>query len=138
MSCIHDNETILAKKAKLVKMQKYVKKKNNQKQSPLCSTIHCYCNYIQLSFHWKLEYVSNCFMYSITASYRNWNCSYKRENNTKCWFDFSRFAKLLGEQNTNNNGTKFVLFTAMLEFNSIGHMIFFLSIVSVFLGYLCI
>ena len=151
MSCIHDNETILAKKAKLVKMQKYVKKnpknikmqnyvKKNPKQSPLCSTIHCYCNYIdiQLSFHWKLEYVSNCFMYSITASYRNWNCSYKRENNTKCWFDFSRFAKLLGEQNTNNNGTQFVLFTAMLEFNSIGHMIFFLSIVSIFLGYLCI
>jgi hypothetical protein len=26
----------------------------------------------------------------------------------------------------------------MLEFNSIGHMIFFLSIVSIFLGYLCI
>lgn len=64
MSCIHDNETILAKKAKLVKMQKYVKKnpknikmqnyvKKKPKQSPLCSTIHCYCNYIdiQLSFH---------------------------------------------------------------------------------------
>jgi hypothetical protein len=30
MSCIHDNETILAKKAKLVKMQKYVKKKTTK------------------------------------------------------------------------------------------------------------
>ena len=29
MSCIHDNESILAKKAKLVKMQKYVKKPQN-------------------------------------------------------------------------------------------------------------
>ena len=54
MSCIHDNETILAKKAKLVKMQKYViKKQKKPNQSPLCSTMHCYCNYIdiQLSFH---------------------------------------------------------------------------------------
>ena len=62
MSCIHDNETILAKKAKLVKMQKYAKK--TPKQSPLCSTIHCYCNYIDIHCHftenWNTSQTASC------------------------------------------------------------------------------
>ena len=68
MSCIHDNETILAKKAKLVKMQKYAKKK------PKNIKMQKYVKKTQNSHHYAVLYIVIVIIYSCHFT-ENWNTS---------------------------------------------------------------